>query len=215
MINESGRNVIERERFHYPPGSKYGDRESWRASAGTTTAGPVPFAEVDDAIATGPAAQSDSHDEAEANAITGDDFDKDDLASLPDLLSRLTRDGQLSVVQKDGATTVELMIAGRRISFDSDDIRRLLDQASGTGLEGAPSFGAEEVIPTELGPVPLHVRAIATGGDDPATISHPKDANNQTDTTGLLAFTGFNFTAQLLADLTAAVIVNVDTGDSA
>jgi hypothetical protein len=211
MRSDATGQTMTRERFEYPPGSKYGDRESWRA--GASRGAPT------ESLTSHPPAPPESAEDdetADATALSAEDIDISNLGDIRDAIGELTRDAQFSFSRKDGRIVIELVIAGRRYTFDDDDISKLRDLvARATSLEGEPMTGAEIVLPTSLGPVPLHVGAVATSGDDPATISHPKSAVNQTETTGLLAFTGLNVTAQFQADLTAAVVVNVDSGDGA
>ncbi len=201
LENRDNTRVLAKDAFRYPPGSRYG------AGVG----GAIEIGGIEGGAPDGPGEPQESDGEsAEANALTDDESSPPGISDFLKGLDEITRDGSVTVRRSDDGITAEICLADRKITLSDDQIRRLRD-ALGTAeahalREDDGPEGAEIVVPTGTGweAAPIGIRAVAPADDDPATITHPKDASSQSSVNGLIAFMGLNAVAQILNDITIA-----------
>lgn len=179
MVSDEVGRSMRKAAYVYPPGSKYG----------------VSLTPLDPGV-------------GDATALDDDNFDLSDFGAIRDEFRALLADSEFRFERADDKVHIELTIAGKKLVVDDDDLARLRETiADATALDDDDDGGGEQIAATGRVSEQIKVGALATSGNDPATLSNNYDANNQNIVSGLIAFNGINVNGQIGLNIVAAVVV--------
>lgn len=182
MVSDEVGRSMRKAAYVYPPGSKYG-------------ASLTPLDSLDPGV-------------GDATALDDDNFDLSDFGAIRDEFRALLADSEFRFERMDDKVHIELTIAGKKLVVDDDDLARLRETlADATALDDDDDGGGEQIAATGRVSEQFKVGALATSGNDPATLSNNYDANNQNIVSGLIAFNGINVNGQIGLNIVAAVVV--------